>query len=314
MPKSEAMSASVYDRVVIIGVDGMGAFNSIVATPQMDRIFLDGAVTYSMQSTIPSISGPSWGTMFYGVDPHVHKWDNDLMLVNANVAVELNKNSNLMKSGYTYKNPENIHSLFDVIASNFPVEQKAGVGDGCSRVRKKNVVAIINWYSIFAFIEADNARTRVHMDADNNDSLVKEKVLRYLDAGCDFKFLYVHLDEVDRLGHKYGPDDERYRRQITAEDGYIGEIYDKLVERKMKENTLFVVMPDHGQKTPEGGHGGTSCAEMDCFLGIAGRTVVCKGQIGEATVKDIPFVVAKALGFPPEPYWTGKLPKGIFVD
>ena len=58
--------------VVIIGVDGAGAFFKEAETPAFDRIFKNGAVTYNMLTSIPTISAECWGSLLHGVEPEKH--------------------------------------------------------------------------------------------------------------------------------------------------------------------------------------------------------------------------------------------------
>ena len=61
-----------YDRVLMIGVDGMGSFNSRASTPNIDKLFENGAVTYTALSSRPTVSGPCWTSMLTGAIPEVH--------------------------------------------------------------------------------------------------------------------------------------------------------------------------------------------------------------------------------------------------
>lgn len=61
-----------YKRVCMIGIDGMGAFNRFTPTPNMDRLFSDGAVTYTALASKPTISTCCWTSMLTGAIPEVH--------------------------------------------------------------------------------------------------------------------------------------------------------------------------------------------------------------------------------------------------
>ena len=73
---SAAMDPPRFRRVAIIGVDGAGAFFKEAETPAFDRIFKDGAVTYSMLTSLPTISAECWGSLLHGVEPELHKLTN----------------------------------------------------------------------------------------------------------------------------------------------------------------------------------------------------------------------------------------------
>ena len=46
----------IYKNVVVVGIDGMGNFNKEASTPNMDRIFENGAKTLYGISLSPTIS------------------------------------------------------------------------------------------------------------------------------------------------------------------------------------------------------------------------------------------------------------------
>ena len=60
-------SFGAFKHVVIIGVDGGGAFFKDTYTPNMDAIFADGSFTYDWRAVSPSISAQNWGAMLHGV-------------------------------------------------------------------------------------------------------------------------------------------------------------------------------------------------------------------------------------------------------
>ena len=70
---------SVYERVVIIGVDGGGAYFKYADTPNLDRIFENGAVTYTALVSYPSVSAQGWGSILHGVTPDLHRLTNSVV-------------------------------------------------------------------------------------------------------------------------------------------------------------------------------------------------------------------------------------------
>lgn len=62
------------DRIVVIGLDGArGEALREAATPNIDALVTEGAVTYAARTVMPSISFPAWGSMFHGVGPEKHQ-------------------------------------------------------------------------------------------------------------------------------------------------------------------------------------------------------------------------------------------------
>ncbi|MBP5622488.1 MAG: alkaline phosphatase family protein, partial [Thermoguttaceae bacterium] len=66
-------------HVVVIGVDGGGAFFKQADTPNLDRIFENGAVSYEVITSKPTISAQCWGSMLHGVTPEFHGLTNGIV-------------------------------------------------------------------------------------------------------------------------------------------------------------------------------------------------------------------------------------------
>lgn len=83
VPTDEQLAAAKgqYNRVVIIGVDGVGDYFSKTYTPYFDQMFSDkkvgdtqinASITYSGIAVYPTISCENWMSMFHGVRPYYH--------------------------------------------------------------------------------------------------------------------------------------------------------------------------------------------------------------------------------------------------
>ena len=59
-------------RAVLFGIDGAGTFFEQTPTPNIDRIFRDGAICRRALTEIPTISAECWGSILHGVDCSRH--------------------------------------------------------------------------------------------------------------------------------------------------------------------------------------------------------------------------------------------------
>lgn len=268
-----------YKRVVIIGVDGMGAFVKDTDTPNMDRIFAEGATTYTAQTAFPSISAQSWGSMFIGSSAYVHGLNNTIV-------------------GETpYENAE-LPTFFKRVKDAMPDAKLASFCD---------------WNPINVGIIEDG------MDVDkrsNKDAVLHEEIVEYF-ADNDPTLFYAHFDSPDAAGHGNGYGSEKHLKQVTTVDGYIGKIYDALVQNDKIEDTLFIVTTDHGG-TPDapGDHGGTTEAEMNIFFGAVGKSVKKGGTVGEMNIRDVAAIVLHAFGIDVPEFdidgFSAQIPDGLF--
>lgn len=268
-----------YKRVVLLGVDGAGIFFRQASTPETDRIFKHDATSYNVMTAIPTISAECWGSMLIGSSAQAHGLTNSIV------------------EGKHYDEDSPIPSVFKRIHDALP---DAVLASFC------------NWNPInYGIIEQSLGVTF----GTGNDESVCEQICAYLDDN-DPTLLFAQFDSVDGAGHCNGYGTAAHLEQITFVDRLIGKIYDKLAEKRMLEDTLFMVIADHGG-TPHGSHGGNTDAEKLVFFGAAGKTVK-HGVIGEMDVRDSAAIILYALGLPIPEFdfggFSGQIPAELFCD
>ena len=271
--EQEEPSVNLYKHVIIIGVDGAGRFFRDTDTPNIDRIFEDGAITYDMLTSNPTISAQCWGSMLHGVTPAYH------CLTNAIVA----------STRYPVDSP--FPSFFRVIREQDPDAVLA---------------AFSHWDPInFGIIEEG---IDVHKVGGISDEALKNEICKYLRKQTPTA-MFVQFDEADGAGHSSGYGTEAQLQTISRIDGYIGEIYDVCAQKEILEETLFIVTADHGGNGT--GHGGWTEGEKYVMFAATGKTVV-HGTIGEMEIRDTAAIVLHALGHEVPETWTAKVPDGLF--
>ena len=270
-----AADSAKIERVALIGVDGAGAFFRDANTPNMDRIFKDGAISYNVVTSNPTISAQCWGSMLHGVVPEVHGLTNSL-------ATER-----------PFPIDSKFPSVFRVIRENMPDAKLA---------------SFCNWKTINIGIVEDS----FGVDKGNakGDAAVTDKVCDYLSKGAP-TFLFVQFDDCDHAGHASGYGGEEFLKQIETTDGYVQRIYEAYEKQGLIDSTLFIVTADHGGNGK--GHGGLTDGERLIFFGAAGPNVE-KGFVGEMEVRDFTSIVLYALGLADKQpaTWTSRVPSGLF--
>ena len=268
----EKMDRYLYKRVVLIGVDGAGAFFRDTDTPCIDEIFENGAISYNVLTSNPTISAQCWGSMLHGVTPGAHR------LTNAIVG----------ERAYPTDSP--YPSVFRVIRENNS---------------EATLASFTNWNPINIGIIEDGLG--VHKDTAT-DAPMTEKICDYVKQN-DPTLLFVQFDEVDHAGHTAGYNTKAHLDQITATDELIGKIYDTYDEMGYLEDTLFMVTADHGGIGKS--HGGLSDEEKYVMLAATGKTVEA-GEIIDMEIRDCASVILYALGYEQPDSWTGRVPSGLF--
>ena len=144
------------------------------------------------------------------------------------------------------------------------------------------------------------------------------QILRSLDGNGIFLRARVRRTGNGRLlparGQRQGGG-PRHLRQIETSDRYIGEIWDAYEKAGILDETLFMVIADHGGIRH--GHGGYTHEEKYIFFGMAGKTVAETGIRDFETV-DVAATVLHALGLEVPAYdpwgFASQVPEGVFPD
>ncbi len=270
-----------YSHVIVVGIDGAGSFFKDAQTPHFDRIFSHGAITYNALSSNPSISAECWGSMLLGVGPEIHKLTNGIV------------------ESTPYPVDSEYPSLFRRIKE---VYTDAELGSYC------------DWNPITYGIVENNLG--VSHDTAKDDDLTP--------IICDYicnkrpDFLFIQFDSVDGAGHKFGYGTPEHLQRISEVDNLINDVYSAAVDSGMIDDTLFVVIADHGGTNPENGggsHGGWTDSEKYVTFAVTGRGI-SQTEIGDMNIRDLAAIVLYAFGIKSPEFdekgWTSQIPEGVF--
>ena len=267
------MTPSYYDTVVLVGVDGAGNFFRRANTPNIDRIFADGARTDFCTTARPSISAQCWGSMLLGVTPDVHGVSN----------------ATIGQRPHTAASP--LPSVFRAIRESRPDALLA---------------SFCNWNEISIGLVENDIGVRTATGSDDDVTAAAVNLLRTEKP----TFLFVQFDEVDEAGHHYGfGTADEYFAAIEKADREVGMIYDAIAESGAADKTLFLLDADHGGYLCN--HGGWTEGERYVTYAAVGKTVGA-GTIGEMEIRDNAAIILRALGIPQPAVWTARVPSGVF--
>lgn len=272
-----------YRHVIVVGIDGAGGYIREAETPNFDRIFQNGAVTYRALASNPTISAECWGSMLLGVSPKVHGLTNSII------------------SSRPYPHDSAYPSLFRRIRETIP---EAELGSFC------------DWNPITYGIVEDN----IGVTHDTGrDTELTPRITEYIKAKKPV-FLFIQMDSVDSVGHNFGYGSPEHLKRIGEVDILTGDIHNAARQAGMLDDTLFCVISDHGGTPFDGkgaGHGGWSDAEKYVTFAAAGKTV-SRCEIKDMNVRDLTAIVLYALNIPAPEFradgWTSQIPEGMFGD
>lgn len=265
----------IYEHVIIVGVDGAGGFFSHTDCPNLNSIFSDGAITHTATTATPSISAQCWASMMLGVSPEEHG---------------LTNNSGLPRDG------EDFPSIFMAVGQAFPGATMA---------------SYVNWPNINTAIVEEREDLQIKKVAGLPDRYIASKGAKYILENKP-KLMYLHLNDPDSAGHSDGFGSKYHLDTLMETDGYIGQLYQAVIDAGIADSTLFIVVTDHGG-TPDGEHGGDTVAEMQIAFAANGPSILANTQIS-LNIQDVPAIVAYALGIDQPDTWKCVMPQNLFAD
>lgn len=268
-----------YKHVFIIGIDGAGRFIKDADTPNFDRIFKDNAVDYYARSEIYTISAQNWASILTGVSQSKHDLNNTI------TEMEERTSQTQFPTIFTYAR----RAMPDAELASF-----------------------VNWSNInFGIIENDIGVTKVSV---GDDAALTDRICSYFDEGNSPALFFVQYDSVDHAGHEYGSASEEYLKQIETVDGYLGKVFDSIEKNGLLDDSLFIIVADHGH-TAEGGHGLPTMRETNVTLAVRGKHIVKNGKLDVFTRnRDVAAIALHALGIKRPDNMTSRIPAHLFYD
>ncbi len=249
-------------NVFILGIDGLGRGVFEHPTKNIKALMEKSTVYNNMHTVFPPISAQAWGSLLLSVSPKKHTYTNE-MIEDENFCHEFDK----------------YPSLFRLISEN-----KA----------EYELCSISNWNPINTgiFENIDN----MIKETGHSDREITDKIISFVKRSGDNTALFVQLDEMDAAGHKYDYFTDEYYKELDKIDLYVGEILKTIDECGKSDNSLIIIMTDHGGGIVPKQHGINEVKDMGIFAIICGKTYE-EGKIvsDKTSIMDIAPSILKQL-------------------
>ncbi len=274
-------------HVILIGFDGMSA-NSLkngVAMPNYRSMMKKGSYTLKNRSVLPSSSAANWASMFMGASPELHGFNTWGSEKPDFPSRELTEN-NLFPD------------IFYLIRQVMP---KAEIGH------------IYDWGGMYYL--ADNKSIDYIRQATLSGVDIKSSVAPAIEYITSKKpnFCAIIFDEPDGAGHSEGWESEAYYNMLNHLDNAMQTIVDAVENAGMMDETVFVLVSDHGGKGT--GHGGPTLDEMETPIVFYGKGIKNDFEIPESTmVYDIAATIGYMFGVDQPQVWIGRPIMSIFKE
>lgn len=285
--KSNPQMKNPPKHVIMIGFDGMSA-NSIkngVEMPTYRSMMKNGAYTLKNRSVLPSSSAANWASIFMGSSPEQHGFNTWGSQEPDFPSRELTEN-NLFPDLYYLIRQE---------------KSNAELG------------LIYEWGGIYYLADTKSIDKvkQITPSMENVDSTLTT-ITNYL---TDEKpsFCSIILDHPDSAGHRFGWESDEYYEMLNLLDSVLKTITDAVKEAGMMDETIFVLVSDHGGTGT--GHGGPTLDEMETPLVFYGKGIKNNFEIPESTMGyDIGSTIGYMFGVNQPQVWIGRPVMSIFEE
>lgn len=270
-------------HVVVFGIDGCSPDGIAHAyTPNIDSLVAHGSWTWEAKAQMPTSSSTNWASIIDGVPPKVHGiWSNEW------------QRSQI--SDISYCGGKKGH----VFPTIFRVLRESN--------KKAQIACIMEWWSFRRLVEDHICSIRQRTIWEPVTDVRVPTVIRVRKP----EFLFIHFNDVDETGHKYGHGTKEYYDAVARVDKSIGKYIAAVKKAGMLESTVFVVIADHGGIGKN--HGGNTPQEVNVPFVLSGAGIK-KGYHITSLVNnyDLPVTIAKMLNAKIPDCWQGKVVSEIF--
>lgn len=292
-------------HIVIFASDSFGSYLLEEDLPEVFKMFmLKGAYTLKNRSVVPIFSSANWTSIFSGVSPSFHG------------RTQWNSKASDLLSIYPKLKKINPDSLFKIF-------KKQTSGSTAAFFRGNFFSSILNlkfcdyWTNIV--LETDDDVEKVKLDKQtqlikdiNNikaNELVVNQFCEYLqNESPELSLIYVN--EPDVTGHNVGHQTQQINQTVKQVALWVEQVLQAINHNlKMKNNTLFVFISDHGGKGKgKDCHGNFNDLEIHTPIFFYGQGVNNFGEFLEKTIQyDITITLGWLMNLKLLNYWQGKI-------
>ena len=267
-------------HVVLIGVDGMGAYAFKKAKlPVMQSMMANGSWSLEARTVLPSASAANWASMNMGAGPELHGF-----------------------TTWGSKSPDMPSRVLDEYAM-FP-----SIAGLLRKSRPESEIGFIYEWDGIGYL-FPKAAVNKDLNCDGDVALTNA-VVDYIQTKKP-NYLFVHLHDVDSVGHTVGHDTPEYYASVERTDAHIGEILKSIERAGIADETLVLVTADHGGIN--NGHGSTTMVEMQIPWIVTGPGIRKNHQVQESIMTfDTAATIAAALKLKAPQVWIGRPVRSIF--
>lgn len=223
---------SAYAPLILISFDGYRAdYLERGHSPTLAALAADGVRAQALRPAFPTLTFPNHYTIVTGLYPDHHGIVNNRMIDPA------------IAKPFVYKDPATIDD--PAWWSGEPL--------WVSLEKHGRHAATVFWPGTDVAIEGVRPDHWLHFDAAMSPDARVAQALQWIDLPAAQRpdFVTIYFDQVDHIGHTYGPDSPELNAALTQVDDALAHLLEGLKQRGLADTANLVIVSDHGQ-TPAG--------------------------------------------------------------
>ena len=241
-------------HLIVISYDAFSEDNWELARslPNLSKLIRNGAYSTKLKSVYPSITYVVHSTIVTGVYPDKHG------IIHNNPLQPFVEEKD--QSWYWFRNDIKVPAIYDALNERgmssagilWPVSGKASI-----KYNLPEMAAIKNENQILKILRNGNPLYCINMELKYGRfrNGIEQPNLDDFTAMCASEtikkkkpnLLLMHLIELDDTKHKHGTDSMEVEKTIISMDRRIGTLLDAVEEVGLQDDTVFIVVGDHGQ-------------------------------------------------------------------
>lgn len=220
-------SAGVGPTVILVSLDAFRwDYAERATTPILDSIAAAGVRAKGLIPVFPSKTFPNHYSIVTGLYPENHG-------IVSNVIYDPE-----FDAVFTYSNREAVGES----------RWWGGEPIWVSAEKQGLTTATLFWPGSEAAVQGIRPTHWRKMDASMNYESRVDQILVWLDLPVEQRprFLTLYIEEVNTIGHRYGPDSPEVIQAVEQVDRLLGKLLSGLAERNMNHSVNLVIVSDHG--------------------------------------------------------------------
>ncbi|MBQ3288344.1 MAG: alkaline phosphatase [Kiritimatiellae bacterium] len=277
----EAKKKPVAKHVVLIGVDGFGArWIPWDRMPNLSNLRENGLYAVG-RDNFPTSSAINWATVFYGTVVEVHGFR------------EWNSRKPDPAPPAAALDGDRLPCIFSEIRRQDPSAYTASLytWDGVGFCHNTNTLSFVKYFG------GEGGDAYPSRDAGVVEEGVKELAKKP-------KMILFYNGQPDSFGHKYGWGTPEYTNACERVDEGIGRIVEGIKKAGMWDDTVIMLVADHGGEGKKHGMANLNCFEIP-FL-VSGPAVKGMRLREPVLLADTAPTIAELLGYQVPECWRGR--------